>query len=117
MDPLGAHLLRREHAEQSDGAVTDNDHRRAWLHVGGVGREPPRAHHVGKGQEARDHVGIWDVVSRDECAVREGHAHVRRLRANNRFEALAGRLIPVSAVRARVVRREERPDHELARSD
>ena len=36
----------------------------------------------------------------------EGHAHVRAC-ANNRFEALAGRLIAVPAVRARVVRGEE----------
>ena len=33
------------------------------------------------------------------------------------FEALARRLIAVAAVRARVVGREERPDHELAGLD
>ena len=65
--------------------------------------------------KARDHVGIRDVASRDERGVREGHAQVRRLRANNRFEALQDVLITVSAVRARVVRREERADHELPR--
>ena len=55
-DPLGAHLLRREHAEQTDRAVADDDDRRARLDVGRIGREPAGAHHVGQRQQARDQV-------------------------------------------------------------
>src|SRR3954471_17844356 len=39
-DPLRAHLLRREHAEESDRAVTHDDDRRAGLDVRGIGRKP-----------------------------------------------------------------------------
>jgi hypothetical protein len=45
-DPLRAHLLRREDAEQADRPVADHDRRRPRLHVGRVGREPAGAEHV-----------------------------------------------------------------------
>jgi hypothetical protein len=56
-DPLGAHLLRRQHAEQADRAVADDDDRRSRLHVRGVGGEPAGAQHVRRRQQARDQIG------------------------------------------------------------
>ena len=94
-DALGAHLLRGQHAEQTDRAVTDDDDRRARLDVGGIGREPARAHHVGEREQARDHVGVRNVARRDERAVRERHAHARRLRADDELAVLTRRLIAV----------------------
>jgi hypothetical protein len=116
-DSLGAHLLRREHAQQSDRAVTHDDDRRTWLHIRGFCRKPARAHHVGQREQARDQVRLRHVASPDESAVRERHAHARRLRADDGLEALTRRLIAVPAVRTRVVGGEERPDHELTGLD
>ena len=95
-------------------AVTHDDHRGTRLHVGGVRRKPARAHHIGQGEEARDHVGVRNVAGGDQRAFGERHAHTWRLRADDGFETPARRLVAVPAVRAHVVGREERPDHELA---
>src|SRR4051812_1270776 len=113
-DAFGTHLPGREHAEESDRAVTHDDDRRAWLDVRGIGRKPAGPHHVGQCQHARDHVGIWDVARRDERAVRQRHAQARRLCATDRCPVLAGSLKAMLAMRARVVGGEERSDHELS---
>ena len=50
-DPFGAELLGGEHAEQTDGAVTDDGDRLAGADLGGDGGEPAGAEHVGGGQQ------------------------------------------------------------------
>src|SRR4051794_28119429 len=47
-DPLGAQLLRSEHPEQPDRAVTDDGNRLARPRLGGDGGEPAGAQHVGR---------------------------------------------------------------------
>src|SRR5436190_7158561 len=113
-DPLGAHALRREHGEQADRAVADDDDRCASLHVRGVGREPAGAEDVADGEHARDHVGRRDVLRRHQRAVGERNAQQRSLRADDWRLLLAGRLVAVRAVRTRVVAGEEGSDDELA---
>ena len=83
-DPLRAHLLRREHAEQADRAVADDDDGRARLDVRRVGGEPAGAHHVGQREQARDQVVRRHVGRRDERAVGERDAQAWRLRADDR---------------------------------
>ena len=45
-DPFRAHVLRGEHAQQSDGSVADDDGPRARLDVRRIPRVPAGAHHV-----------------------------------------------------------------------
>src|SRR2546423_3373708 len=45
-DAFGTHLLRREHAEESDGTVTHDNNRRTGYHVRRIGGQPARAHHL-----------------------------------------------------------------------
>src|SRR3954464_746183 len=72
------------------------------FHVRCIGGKPAGAHHVRQGEHAGDVVGIGYVASRDECAVGERHAQSWRLCAADRRPALAGGLIPMPAMRARV---------------
>jgi hypothetical protein len=113
-DATRAHARGREHAEQSDGAVADDRDRHPRLHVGGDGGEPSGAHDVGKCEEARQQIVVRHLRCRDECAVGERHANEFGLRAPDRFAALTRALETGTAVRARVVRCEERADHKLA---
>src|SRR5207237_5630389 len=114
-DPLRAHLLRGQHTQQSDRAVTDHCDRRTWLYVRGIGGEPPGTHDVRERQQARDQIARRNVRRGHECTVRERDAQPRRLRTDDVLFVLTGRLVAGVAVRTRVVRREERPDNELAR--
>jgi hypothetical protein len=50
----GAHPLGGEHAKQAVGAVADDRHRRARLHIIGNGGEPAGTHDVRERQQARD---------------------------------------------------------------
>ena len=92
-DPLRAHLLRGEHAEQADRAVADDHDRRARLHVGRIGGEPAGAHDVGERQQARDQFVRGHIRRRHQRAVRERNAQQRRLRRADQLAMLAGRLI------------------------
>jgi hypothetical protein len=47
-DPVGTHLLRRQHAQQPHRAVADDYHGGSQLHIRRVGGEPARAQHVGR---------------------------------------------------------------------
>jgi len=49
-DSRRAHLFGGEHAEQADGAVTDDRNGRARFHVSDISSEPACAHYVGEGQ-------------------------------------------------------------------
>src|SRR5438445_3956091 len=53
-DPLGAHLLGGENAEEPDRAVADDRYRRAGLHIRCIGGEPGGTHDVGERQQARE---------------------------------------------------------------
>ena len=92
-DAFRTHLLRGEHAEQTDGAVTDHGNGRAGLHVRGVCRKPAGAHHVRQRQQAWNEVGGRHLASRDQRPVGERHAQQRRLRATDERPMLTRRLI------------------------
>jgi hypothetical protein len=64
-DPLRAELLRGQHGEQADRAVTDYGNDLAGSRFGGHGSEPAGAQHVGGGEEARDQVVGRDVGGGD----------------------------------------------------
>ena len=113
-DAFGTHLLRREHAEESDGTVTHDNDRRTGFHVRRNGGKPAGAHHVRQCEHAGDVVGIGHVASRDECTVGQRDAHARCLRADHRLALLTRGLVTVPAMRTRVVRCEERADDELS---
>ena len=74
-DPLRAELLRGQHAEQPDRAVTDHRDGLAGSGLGGDGGEPAGAEHVGGGQEVRDQIGVRDVGGGDQGAVGQRHPH------------------------------------------
>jgi hypothetical protein len=46
-DPLGTFLLRREHTQETDRAITHDCNSHAGLHVRCVGGEPARAQDIG----------------------------------------------------------------------
>src|SRR5258705_6730222 len=52
-DPLGAQLLRGQHAEQPDRAIAHHDARRTRLHVRPIGAEPPRTSKLAHRQTTR----------------------------------------------------------------
>ena len=116
-DPVGAHLFRRQHAEQADRAITHDDDRRAWLHVRRIGREPPSAEYVRHRQKTRHSTRGGKLLRRDQRAIRQRHAEERRLRSNDPLPVGARRLIARLTVRTRVVGRGKRSDHELAALD
>ena len=89
-DPLGAHLLGGEHAEQANGAVTDDHDGRAWLHVRRVGGEPAGAQDIRRGEQAGDQVVRGKARCRHQRAVREWHAQQGRLRAAHKFPLHTG---------------------------
>lgn len=70
------HLLCREHAEQSNRAIADNDHGAARLYIGGNSGKPPRAHHIGERQQA------WNQIVRRNARRR----HKRSIRKRNAQE-------------------------------
>ena len=80
-DPLGAHLLGREHAKQTHRAVADDHDRRAGLTLAASAANQP----VPSTSEVASRLGIRssDGTSGvgDQRAVRERHAQQRRLRA------------------------------------
>ena len=89
-DPLGAELTGGEHAEQADGAVTDDGDGLAGADLGGDGAEPAGAEHVGRGEEVGDHVGRRDLGGGDEGAVGERDAGVLGLGADRAHQAGGG---------------------------
>ena len=117
-DPLGAELAGGEHAEEADGAVTDDGDGLARADLGGDGTEPAGAEHVGGGEEARDQIGGRQVGGGDEGAVGERDAGVLGLGADlaHQLAVDARALVAGPADLAGVVGGEERADHELARA-
>src|SRR3989442_4372011 len=116
-DPLGAHDLGGQDAEQADRAVARDCNRGARLHVRCVCGEPAGPHYVGERQETGDEVVWWNLRRGDERAVRQWDTQHRRLRPADELPLLAGGLIAGAAVRTRIVGGEERADNELARFD
>jgi len=53
-DPLGAQPGGGQHTEQADCTIADNCDGHTGLHVRGDGGEPAGAHHVRRGQQARN---------------------------------------------------------------
>src|SRR5205823_11413719 len=117
--PLGAELLRREHGEQSNGAVADDRDRLARAGLGGHCAEPAGPEHIGGREQARDQVIRRDLWCGDEGAVGEGDAQPLGLRAQraHRDAVDAGALVAGPADLARVVGTPERADDELAGHD
>ena len=97
-----------------DCAVTHHGDGRAWLDVGGVRREPPGPEHIRGGQQAGNQVVGWHVRCGDQRAVRQRYAKERRLRTRTGTPGARRTSDTRVAMRARVVRRGERPDDELA---
>ena len=106
-DPLGAELLGRQHAEETDGAVADDGDGLARADLGGDGREPAGAEHVGGGEEVRDQVASGNVGGGDEGAVGERDAGVLGLGADGAHELAveAGALVAGPADARRCCRR------------
>jgi hypothetical protein len=111
------HLLRREDAEEPDGAIPDDRDGCAGLHVRGIGCEPTGAHHVGQRQQTRDQIVRWHARCGDEGAIGERNAQQRCLRAADEFFVCTGGLITRATVWTRIVGGEERTDHELPALD
>jgi hypothetical protein len=116
-DPLSTQLSRRKHAEQTDRAVADHNHRRSRFYVRRVRGKPASAEDVGGGEKARHQVGRRHVRRGDQRAVCHGDAQQWGLRAHDPFPVCARCLEARAAMRARVVGRGKRPDHELAALD
>src|ERR1700733_5592455 len=118
-DPRRAELPRGEHGEQANRAITDDRDRLARPDVGGRRAEPPGAEHVRGGEQAGDQVGAWHGGRSHQGPVGQRHAQVLRLRPvrADQLRVHAAALVAGQADLARVVRREERADDELARLD
>ena len=116
-DPFGAHLFRRQHAEQTNSAITHDDDRRTRLHVRRIGREPPRTEYVRHRQKAGHLIRRGTLLRRDQRAIRQRHTEERRLRPDDPLPVRARRVIARLTVRTRVVGGGERADDELSRLD
>ena len=73
-DPLRAHLLGGEHAEQADRAVADDHDRRSRLHIGRVRGEPAGAQNIGGRQQTRNQFIGGTSRRRHQRAVRKRNA-------------------------------------------
>jgi hypothetical protein len=118
-DLVCTELLGSEHAEEAHRAVANHGDRLAGTGFGGDRREPARAEHVGGGEEARDQVRRRDVGCRDEGAVGERNSSQLCLHPDSAHDLAVdtGALVAGPADLARVVRGEERADHELTGLD
>ena len=116
-DPLRTHLLRGEHAEETNGAVPDDCHRRTRFDIRRLGSEPAGTENIGGRQQAREQVVRREVLSRNERPIREWDAQHWGLRTNDGLHVLAAGRVSVATVRAGVVRREERSNDELTAFD
>jgi len=81
-DPFRAEVVRGQHGEQADGAITDHGNGLAGAGLGGDSTEPAGAEHVGGGEEARDKLRRRQVGGGHEGAVGERNAGKFRLRSD-----------------------------------
>ena len=64
-DPLGPQRLGGQDGAQAHRAVADDGDRLAGAGLGGHGREPAGAQHVGGGQQVRHHLGVLGLAAGD----------------------------------------------------
>src|SRR5436309_8584411 len=78
-DPLGAHLLRREHAQQANRTVTDNRDRLARLHVRRIRGKPSRWHAQQRHLRRADELRVLARGLITDLAVGTGCCRTRRM--------------------------------------
>ena len=81
MISLRAELLRSQHTEQTNRAVTNYGNRLTRSGLSGDGPKPASADHIGKRQKVRDQVVGGNVRRRHQGTVGKRDAHQLRLRA------------------------------------
>jgi hypothetical protein len=118
-DPFRAEVLCTQHGEQADCTITDHGNGLPGAGFGSDGTEPASAEHVGGGEEARDQVRRRPFGGGHEGAVGERNAGQFRLRSDGAHALAvdARALVAGPADLARIVRGEERADHELTGLD
>ena len=107
-DLLGAEPLRREHAAQSDGTVTDDGDRVAGADSGGDGAVVAGAVHVGQRKQRRHQRRVRGDRKLDQRALRQRHPHRLALAGVDAWRA------PPAAMTARDLQPSRQKSHVLS---